>query len=210
MLRDKLTSYWPVILLCAGGVAWPLQAFWSDLPSILEGYGRAPYPVRIELPPVTHSVLYNLRDEIPPETITDEEVAEPTQQEQLAAATVAVAGGLPAAQAGSETAAAPGRLLAVNFDLANPASADNAVVDARKNVRVDGIEAGSAAIRVTSGSALFIARDDFRNLLTSSGHRDLAARVTGGSAQFVSFDEIRRLGFGVRYDPVTDRILVSS
>jgi hypothetical protein len=98
----------------------------------------------------------------------------------------------------------------VNFNLADPAGTASDVVDTRKSVRVDGIDAGSATIRVTSSSALFIARDDFRKLLNSSGHKDLAARITDGSAAFASFDDIRRLGFGVRYDPVTDRILVSS
>jgi hypothetical protein len=198
-----------VILLCAGGIALPLQALWSDLPEIFEGYGKAPYPVRIELPPAPPRVLYSLSDGIlpDPDAIPTDAAAAATEKIPLAAVTAPDSPGIDTAQAAN---GAPGRLLAVNFDLSDPAGSDSAVVDTRKNVRIDGVEAGTAAIRVTSGSALFIARNDFRNLLNSSGRKDLAARVGGGAAAFASFDEIRRLGFGVRYDPVTDRILVSS
>jgi len=212
VLRNKLISYWPVILLCAGGVAVPLLAAWSDLPAILSGYRHPPYPVRIELPPPPARVLYSLNSEVLPDqdaAATDGSAAA-TEQDQLAGVTGTDSGALQPPLAAGEAATGPGGLLSVNFDLADPAGSDRAVVDTRKNVRINGVEAGSAAIRVTSGSALFIARDDLRSLLTSSGHKDLAARVASSGAAFASFDEIRRLGFGLRYDPVTDRILVSS
>ena len=210
MLRDKLMSYWPVILLCAGGIALPLQASWSDLSGILNGYG-APYPVRFELPPVKPRVLYSISDGILPDSEAIPTAAERTEVEEgkLAAVTLTASPAIAPPQTPAVAPAAPGRLLAVNFDLADPAGSDGSVVDTRKNVRIDGLEVGSAAIRVTSGSALYIARDDLRNLLNTSGHKDLAALVSGGPA-FASFDDIRRLGFGVRYDPVTDRILVSN
>ena len=214
MLRDKLISYWPVILLCAGAIAWPLQASWSDLPGLLKGYVHTPYPVRIELPPVQPRVLYSISDGIlPTDPLTsDDAPAAPAapEENQLATIPTPVSSAIVPLQPVTQATVAPSRLLSVNFDLADPAGTDSAAVDTRKNVRVDGVEVGSATIRVTSGSALFIARDDFRALLNTSGHKDLAARVTGGGAGFASFGEIRRLGFGVRYDPVTDRILVSS
>ena len=212
VLRDKLISYWPVILLCAGAIAWPLQASWQDLPGILNGYSRAPYPIRIELPPPKPRVLYSISDGLlpAPEILTTDPLPVETEEDQLAAVTVPAPPRIEVPRAVAEAPVAPGGLLAVNFNLADPAGTDSDVVDTRKGVRVDGVDVGSATIRVTSGSALFIAREDFRKLLNSSGHKDLAARVTDGAAAFASFDEIRRLGFGVRYDPVTDRILVSS
>jgi len=212
VFREKLISYWPVILLCAGGVAWPLQASWSDLPGLLNGHAGAPYPIRIELPPVQPRVLYSLSDGIlaVPDAVATDPAPAATEVDQLAAVTVPEAHVIEPAQAVTDAPATRGGLLAVNFDLADPAGSDSAVVDTRKSVRLDGVEVGSATIRVTSGSALFIARDDLRNLFNSSGHKDLASRVSGGGAAYASFDEIRRLGFGVRYDPVTDRILVSS
>ena len=212
MLREKLISYWPVILLCAGAVAWPLQASWSDLPGILGGYARAPYPIRIELPPPKPRVLYSLSDGLMPvpEVIEEDTASAAIETNRLAAVTGPAMTGLESLPPRAEAPAVRGGLLAVNFDLSDPAGSDDAVVDTRKKLRVDGVDVGAAAIRVTSGSALFIARDEFRNLLDSSGRKDLAARVIGGTSAFASFDEIRRLGFGVRYDPVTDRILVSS
>lgn len=212
VLRERLISYWPVILLCAGGVVLPVV---GALP-LLRADGLA-YPVRLELPPArgmnrTNLATAGLTDTGLLATLTDIATDEPeAETDGLAADSLALS-----AQAGD---AAPGQansgLLAINFNLADPSSATtgderSSPIEARKGVRLDGVDVGTTAIRITSGSALFIARDDLRGLLSASGRSDLSERIAGGAAAFVSFDEIRRLGFGVRYDPVTDRILVST
>lgn len=218
MIREQLASYWPVILLYAGVVALPVYATLSAGGGLAAlAAGRPDYPVRIELVPVVRasSTMMALEDLTGPGLVAiltgeaETETGEPSASEAADSVPLAVQ----AHQSASPSSA--GGLLAISFDLADPAGAadvrdGNGAVEARKGVRLDGVDAGSAAIRISSTSALFIARDEFRNLLDASGHKDLAERVASASSGFVSFDEIRRLGFGVRYDPVTDRILVST
>lgn len=218
MVREQLASYWPVILLCAGGVALPAYATLSAAGGLTAFVsGRPAYPVRIDLAPVVRSSSHAmaLKDFTAPGMVAVLAAESETEPVDLVTSPQAETTMLPVQAAQLASPASAEGLLAISFDLSDPAGAadvrdGNGAVEARKGVRLDGVDAGSAAIRISSTSALFISRDEFRGLLDASGHKDLAARVAGASSGFVSFDEIRRLGFGVRYDPVTDRILVST
>jgi len=121
------------------------------------------------------------------------------------------AGGPGAAPAPAATRA--GGLLAVDFDLSRPYDGasiadDGEAIDVRKPVRLNGAEAGSATVRVTPGSTLLMAREELGRLLARAGLAELAGQV--GSGGYVSFDDMRDKGITVRYDPVTDRLLVST
>lgn len=103
---------------------------------------------------------------------------------------------------------------AVEFDLSGggPAGVTGSAIELRKAMRVSGVEAGSAAIRVGADSTLAIAVDELRALLERAGHGDLAGRIArrGTSERFVGFEELRRQGIDVRYDAAADRVVVAS
>jgi hypothetical protein len=102
----------------------------------------------------------------------------------------------------------PDGLLDVTFDLSRPDILDRSSLDVRKVVRFNGADAGQATIRVGHGSALFIAREDLRSLLSGAGRVDLADKLaTGAERPFVAFDEVRQAGLNLRYDAASDRIL---
>ena len=106
-------------------------------------------------------------------------------------------------------AAADG-LMAVSFDLAQPRISNSASLDVRKGVKFNGADAGEATIRVGAGSALFIASEDLRALLSAARRVDLADRLTSETERpFVGFDEIRQEGLNLRYDAASDQIVIS-
>ena len=107
-------------------------------------------------------------------------------------------------------ASRPADLLEVSFDLSRPDMVDRSSLDVRKGVRFNGAEAGQATIRVGAGSALFIASEDLRTLLSAASRVDLADRLASGAEQpFLGFDEVREKGLNLRYDAASDRILIS-
>jgi hypothetical protein len=100
--------------------------------------------------------------------------------------------------------------LEVSFDLSRPDMVDRSSLDVRKSVKINGAEAGQATIRVGAGSALFIASEDLRTLLSTASRVDLADRLASGAEQpFLGFDEVRERGLSLRYDAASDRILIS-
>jgi hypothetical protein len=101
-------------------------------------------------------------------------------------------------------------LMDVSFDLAQPRISDRAALEVRKGVRFNGADAGQATIRVGTGSAVFIAIEDLRALLSAARRVDLADRLTSGTERpFVGFDEIRQAGVNLRYDAASDQIVIS-
>lgn len=102
---------------------------------------------------------------------------------------------------------------AVEFDLSGAhgqaqAAKGGSTIDIRKTVRLNGADAGAALVRVTPSSSLLVSRQEFRQLLAKAGFGELADEV--GTGGLMSFDELRRIGIAVRYDPDSDRILVST
>jgi hypothetical protein len=53
-----------------------------------------------------------------------------------------------------------------------------------------------------------MAREELGRLLARAGLAELAGQV--GSGGYVSFDDMRDKGITVRYDPVTDRLIVTT
>jgi len=107
----------------------------------------------------------------------------------------------------------PADLVRVKFDLSDPyASAEEggSAIELRKELRVNGVDIGPAAIRVSEDSTLSIARDKLSEVLGRLGRSDVARQLGGSrSAGFVSFDEIRRRGVDVRYDAPSDRVVLT-
>lgn len=107
----------------------------------------------------------------------------------------------------------PGDLVRVKFDLSGSyasAGEGGSAIEVRKELRVNGVDLGPAAIRVSEDSTLSIARDKLNEVLGRLGRNDVARQLGGSrSAGFVSFDEIRRRGVEVRYDAPSDRVVLA-
>jgi hypothetical protein len=215
-LQRRFIARWPVAVLAVAGVAavslGDVFAGWNSL----AGRGSSAageYPVRVVLP-------------VPPASAEDTAEAlaadAPQAVDQVPADTAEPAAADGEALAGDRALAETARpalrsgesgLLPVEFDLADPGafgSGDGgSAIELRKAVRLNGADAGDARIRVSGSSTLSIAREELGRLLARSGQRELVGQM-GSGGQFVSFEEMRRQGIEVRYDPVSDRILVST
>jgi hypothetical protein len=215
VLRDYATSYWPLAVLGAGGMALSMHAAMSGSGGWSFDLAALRYPIRIELPVVRLKLPPKPVASASPETSLTDSLAfdtnEPTPvtAERMTGSSVAVSAPLaPTIQDG---------LLAVRFDLSDPngaadVRAGRGTFDDRKAVRIDGVDVGSTAIRISSSSALYIARAELASLLTASGRPDLSDKIVdpGEGSDFVSFDDMRRSGVSITYDPVADRIVLST
>lgn len=109
--------------------------------------------------------------------------------------------------------ALPSSLLGVKFDLSDPSAwteQGGSAIEIRKSLRVNGVDAGSAAIQVGEDSTLSVARDKLKEALAQHGRGDIADELgKSRSGGFVSFDEIRRRGVEVRYDAPSDRVVLT-
>ena len=217
MLRGRIAGRWPVAVLAVAGVAalslGDLVAGWYSW----AGRGSSAagdYPIRIVL---RQDALGGGADVLPAGPAgagaAAGEADEAAAAEGLPEASDEAPAGLRAAQPGLPAARpASDGLLAVRFDLADPAALGGdggSAIEIRKAIRLNGADAGQARIHVGASSRLSIAREELARLLAGSGQQALSERL-GAGERFVSFDEMRRQGIDVRYDPVTDRILVST
>lgn len=207
VLRGMIAGRWPVAVLAVAGVAalslGDLVAGWYSW----AGRGSlAPgdYPVRIVL---RHDAPAGGANALAPggaeadAALGAEAAAEPAAEP---AGLRTAEARLPPAQPSTDG------LLAVRFDLADPGAFDGgSAIEIRKAIRLNGADAGQAPIHVDASSRLSIAREELARLLAGSGQQGLSERL-GTGERFVSFDEMRRQGIEIRYDPVTDRVLVST
>ena len=199
---------------------------------VLALYGPRPWP-SFEMPPPVRTVRNFIRIELPPVKVIEaaqtadvdvsgilrdaaastepRAIADPDQRLELAMGATGQARDLRRkVPAQVPQADQPNGLLEVSFNLAEAGAMDRSSVDVRKGVRFNGADAGQATIRVGSGSALYIASEDLRILLSAARRADLADRLAAGAQQpFVGFDEVRQKGLNLRYDAVSDRILIS-
>lgn len=194
---------------------------YGALPRIsLEMPGSAPTApgyVRVELPPV-QIVKADLATDLDAAVILREELASAERPATAADPEIAVAAAVAVRSQASEpdqaarlspTSKSDG-LLEVSFDLSQPDVLDRSSLDVRKFVRVNGADAGQATVRVGAGSALYIASEDLRTLLSAASRVDLAERLASGAEQpFLGFDEVRDRGLNLRYDAASDSILIS-
>lgn len=214
-LQRSFVRRWPVAVLATAAVAavslGDLVAGWYAVT------GRGPsaageYPVRIALRqsgPASGSRLLAPAPELgAAEYEADGEAAttaddaadllrQPSASPSVTAAT-------------SDRGAATDRSLVIQFDLADAAESwvGGSAIEIRKAIRVNGADAGDASIHMNASSELSIAREELGRLLAGSGRQELVGKL-GSGGRFVSFDEMRSHGIEVRYDPVSDRILIS-
>ena len=81
----------------------------------------------------------------------------------------------------------------------------------RKPLYVDGVNSGSATIRIEEGAQILIATSAVARAL-GDRTKQLPSRISGALAKgdgFIPFYELRGAGVAVEYDPVTDRISLS-
>lgn len=206
----------PLTVLAVAGVAavsmGDLVIAWYNI------YGRgssAPgeYPIRIVLPQTGPEAEEDRSPARPEPTAVAVEIDD-SEASAAADQLADLTGQLPADTIFGETggAAHPSAdgLLAIHFDLADPdrPTVDGSAIEIRKAIRLNGADAGDARIHVDANSQLSIAREELGRLLARLGRQELMGQLDP-ARRFVSFDEMRRQGIEVRYDPVSDRVLVS-
>ena len=169
--------------------------------------------VRIELPPAEIATADQSAD-LEAATILREALESPEPPATVTEPGLVIATDVSGREQGQAArpspASGPDGLLDVSFDLSQLDMLDRSPLDVRKVVRFNGADAGQATIRVGAGSALFIASEDLRNLLSEAERVDLADRLAAGpERRFVGFDEVRQAGLNLRYDAASDRILIT-
>jgi hypothetical protein len=217
-VQDKWIAAGMSLMLCAPLGALVISGALPPLSLDISGPSPAtPNYVRVELPPV-QIVTAGRATDLDSAVILREELASADTRPSAADPQIAVAAALavrsqapePEQAARISPSARPDSLLDVSFDLSQPDRVDRSSLDVRKVVRVDGADAGQATVRVGAGSALYIASEDLRTLLSSASRVDLAERLASGAEQpFLGFDEVRDKGLNLRYDAASDRILIS-
>lgn len=122
----------------------------------------------------------------------------------------------------------PGQMLAVDYDLARLTpkmaptnssagrkpqfNAQDGSLTVSKPLLVDGQSRGSATIRIEEGAQIFIATSSVADAL-GSRVETLPTRISSALATrsgFIPFNELRGAGIAVEYDPVTDRVSLST
>lgn len=139
------------------------------------------------------------------------------------------ASGGPAPEAPATQKLGRSELLAVDYDLAKlkpsqPAAASETLgskaaydsedgsLTVTKQLLVDGKSRGSATIRIEEGAQILIATASVADALGPQ-IENLPRRISGALATrtgFIPFHELRGAGIAVEYDPVTDRVSLST
>ena len=136
--------------------------------------------------------------------------------------------GASATQAVTPNRPAPGEVLPLDYDLAKlmpskPAASTHSGGEARynsedgsltvtKQLLVDGKSRGNATIRIEEGAQILIATASVADALGDQVD-SLPRRISGALATrtgFIPFHELRGAGIAVEYDPVTDRVSLST
>lgn len=113
--------------------------------------------------------------------------------------------------------AGDGRLLNVAFDLtvpdaAPPSSTAAGLIAIKKTIMVNGNQAGSFDLQIGDANRILISRDTltqaFENTDTAmpTGMRNLLDKTTG----LIGLDAIRGPNTTVQYDPISDRLMIST
>lgn len=220
----KVFAYWPVMAVGAAFIVIPLAFRFAGagLSSAWPAQGR---PTRLELPttvplargettpPSSGRAVSYAPDADPFETVAPTSGSTmPKPSIDLGAAVEGPSHRVDAAPIVRPTES--NGMLAVDYDLSRPyesgpSSGDGSPIDIRKKVVLNGRDAGSAELRVGTGSTISISRDALSRLLDQSGRQELARQVGQDTASYITFEQMRRQGIDVRYDPVSDQILVA-
>jgi hypothetical protein len=217
-LQRRFVWRWPLAVLAAAGVA---AASLGDLVtgwfSIAGRGSSAPgeYPIRIALQEPGPAIGERLA--LPPRQATGVQGVE-TNGVPVSEMAERLADILPrqpqdTLQPDTTGVAQPSTdgFLAIQFDLGDPdkSTGGGSAIEVRKAVRLNGADAGDARIHIDDSSTLSMARDELDRLLARSGRRELMGQLSS-AGQFIRFEEMRRHGIDVRYDPVSDRVLVET
>ena len=112
----------------------------------------------------------------------------------------------------------PGEMLAIDYDLvsltAAPEKFDSAdgSLTVEKQLIVDGVSTGEATIRIESGAQILISTTSVARALGDRTEA-LPRRISSALAKstgFIPFYELRGAGIDVAYDPITDRVTLST
>lgn len=188
-------------VLAAGGVMAATGLEFSALP----GMAREGYAVRFALPDSQRMV--SLTDSAP--EVPQVEIAEAPEPEPVDApepAQVAATSTLPAptvARAAERSKVAG--VIALSYSLAGGAESGDAI-EVDKPVSIAGADAGRIALRIDGNAKVFVEGKRLAAIIAAQSGEQA---VPGGLGEdFVSLEAIRKLGIGVRYDAIHDRLVV--
>ena len=112
----------------------------------------------------------------------------------------------------------PGEVLAINYDLVSLEAAPEKIdssdgsLTVEKQLIVDGVSTGEATIRIESGAQILISTTSVARALGDRTEA-LPRRISSALAKstgFIPFYELRSAGIDVAYDPITDRVTLST
>lgn len=112
----------------------------------------------------------------------------------------------------------PGQVIPVDYDISrletSPERYDRSdgSLTVRKPLFVDGVSAGPATIRIEEGAQILIATKSVAQALGERAN-SLPKRISGALASgtgYIPFYELRGAGIEVEYDPVKDRVSLST
>lgn len=138
----------------------------------------------------------------------------PEEQKDFATAFAGFAGEKPAKQQSISVAAKPVEtvklgshdVMKLDFDLTPPADdMSDGLVIVRKQVVAKDRSLGSVSIAIDQASRLYLARDEVAGLLP-----ERAAAIGGLDQKRVPIARLRELGVDLRYDPVSDQLILAS
>ncbi len=112
----------------------------------------------------------------------------------------------------------PGEVLALNYNLVSLEAAPEKIdssdgsLTVEKQLIVDGVSTGEATIRIESGAQILISTTSVARALGDRTEA-LPRRISSALAKstgFIPFYELRSAGIDVAYDPITDRVTLST
>lgn len=221
-LGGRVLAYWPVALVAVAFTAMPLALRYLG-PGFAAAWAVHGRPIRLELPAARPLALGEVAPPSNGMAVTYDTDADPFERASPQAVTedgsipkpsIDLDGGLARPSGPAPRPTERGGVLAVDFDLSRPyesgpESGDGSPIEIRKKVVLNGKEAGSAQLRVGAGSTISISRDALTRLLEQSGRAEMSQQIGQGTASYITFEEMRRQGIDVRYDPLSDQILVA-
>lgn len=220
--EDALERTPRILLLLAIAFAWAVTLNWSaplptsQLPVESNPSSHGGYPQRIALPQTSDIAI----EEYSRLVGEGELRISPTKQDEVLA-DKAVKSEVPQLAQSDPAPAAdlgPGEFLPVEYDIATlePSQAhydrSDGSLEVRKSLYVDGVSAGAATIRIEEGAQILIATASVAKALGAKTEL-LPKRIAGALATgvgFIPFYELRGAGLTVEYDPVNDRVSLST
>ena len=173
----------------------------------LPGFSRDSYAVRFVLPDSQRAVALTdsagLR-EAPLTAVAEAPEPEPSAAPEPAQVAAASTLPVPTAARAALRSKVPG-LIALSYNLSGGAAAGDAI-EVDKPVSIAGADAGRIALRIDGNARVYAQGKRLAAIIAAQSGEQSVPKGLG--EDFVSLEAIRKLGIGVRYDAIRDRLVV--